>query len=156
MEEWKKKYMDNKKCENQMYLQTSDAQREYIYEKLRENGMRITKQREAVIDIILEQECASCKEIYYRLSEEGISMGLATIYRMLNLFEEIGIFGKKNAYRVFCDADEDKDIACKIEFEDHSLCSLSQEAWHCVLCEGLRSCGYYTGKDILHVHVKEN
>ena len=37
-------------------------QREMILRKLKEGGYRITKQRIAVIDIILENDCGSCKE----------------------------------------------------------------------------------------------
>ena len=41
-------------------------QKEHIVETLREKGCRITKQRLMLIDIILEEECQSCKEIYYK------------------------------------------------------------------------------------------
>ena len=41
-------------------------QREMILQRLKEQGCRITKQRLALIDIILENECSSCKEIYYK------------------------------------------------------------------------------------------
>lgn len=40
--------------------------KEQIIEKLKENGCRITKQRKMLIDIILENECSSCKEIFYK------------------------------------------------------------------------------------------
>ena len=42
------------------------SKKEQIIEKLKENGCRITKQRKMLIDIILENECSSCKEIYYK------------------------------------------------------------------------------------------
>ena len=41
------------------------SKKEQIIEKLKENGCRITKQRKMLIDIILENECSSCKEIFY-------------------------------------------------------------------------------------------
>ena len=44
-------------------------QREMILRKLKEGGYRITKQRIAVIDIILENDCGSCKEILYKTSK---------------------------------------------------------------------------------------
>lgn len=41
-----------------------------IIERLKENGCWITKQRKILIDIILENDCASCKEIFYKASQE--------------------------------------------------------------------------------------
>lgn len=40
--------------------------KEQIVEKLKENGCRITKQRRMLIDIILENDCSSCKEIFIK------------------------------------------------------------------------------------------
>ena len=40
------------------------AKKEQIIEKLKENGCRITKQCLVLIDIILENDCSSCKEIF--------------------------------------------------------------------------------------------
>ena len=40
------------------------SKKEQIIEKLKENGCRITKQRKMLIDIILENESSSCKEIF--------------------------------------------------------------------------------------------
>ena len=42
--------------------QENRMQREMILNKLRERGCRITKQRLNLIDIILQNECSSCKE----------------------------------------------------------------------------------------------
>ena len=44
------------------------SKKEQVIEQLKENGCRITKQRLMLIDIILENECSSCKEIYYKAS----------------------------------------------------------------------------------------
>ena len=50
----------------QVSYQTTKTQREIILTKLKEKGCRITKQRLRLIDIILQNECSSCKEIFYR------------------------------------------------------------------------------------------
>ena len=47
--------------------------------KLRERGCRITRQRLMLIDIILEEECSCCKEIFYRASEKNPGIGPATV-----------------------------------------------------------------------------
>ena len=44
-------------------------QKEVIVGKLKDSGCRITKQRLILLDVILEGECGSCKEIYYRASK---------------------------------------------------------------------------------------
>ena len=60
-----------------------------MLQRLKEKGCRITKQRKILIDIILQGECTSCKEIYYKAAEKDPSIGAATVYRMINLMEEI-------------------------------------------------------------------
>ena len=75
-------------------------QKQIIIERLKEDGCRITKQRLMLLDIILEDECSSCKEIYYRASKIDRSIGTATVYRMINTLEEIGAIDRKNMYRV--------------------------------------------------------
>ena len=69
--------------------------KELIIEKLKENGCRITKQRLVLIDIILEDECQSCKEIYYKAAQIDHKIGMATVYRMVNTLEEIGAMNRK-------------------------------------------------------------
>jgi len=75
-------------------------QKEVIVGKLKDSGCRITKQRLILLDVILEGECGSCKEIYYRASKIDHSIGTATVYRMINTLEEIGAIDRKNMYRV--------------------------------------------------------
>ena len=62
-------------------------QKQIIIERLKEDGCRITKQRLMLLDIILEDECSSCKEIYYRASKKDPSIGTATVYRMINTLD---------------------------------------------------------------------
>lgn len=75
-------------------------QKEVIVGKLKDSGCRITKQRLILLDVILEGECGSCKEIYYRALKIDHSIGTATVYRMINTLEEIGAIDRKNMYRV--------------------------------------------------------
>ena len=75
-------------------------QKQIIIERLKEDGCRITKQRLMLLDIILEDECSSCKEIYYRASKIDPSIGTATVYRMINTLEDIGAISRKNMYKI--------------------------------------------------------
>ena len=76
------------------------SRKDEIIEQLKQNGCRITRQRKILIDIILENDCASCKEIFYKASQEDRKIGAATVYRMINALEEIGAISRKNMYRV--------------------------------------------------------
>lgn len=72
----------------------------YILRELKKRGCRITNQRKILIDIILRDECCSCKEIYYQAIKEDSSIGMATVYRMVRTLEEIGLIQRKNMYRI--------------------------------------------------------
>ena len=74
--------------------------REEIIQKLTARGCRITKQRLTILDIILEGDCSSCKEIHYKASKLDPGIGMATVYRMVNSLEEIGAITRKNIYLV--------------------------------------------------------
>ncbi len=74
--------------------------REEIIQKLRARGCRITKQRLTILDIILEGDCSSCKEIHYKASKLDPGIGMATVYRMVNSLEEIGAITRKSIYLV--------------------------------------------------------
>lgn len=76
------------------------SQKDMILEKLRERGCRITKQRLILIDIILDQECESCKEIALKAAKVDGGIGTATVYRTVNTLEEIGAISRKNMYQI--------------------------------------------------------
>ena len=59
-------------------------QKQIIINRLKEDGCRITKQRIMLLDISLEDECSSCKEIYYRATKKDPTIGTATVYRIIN------------------------------------------------------------------------
>ena len=84
----------------------TQMQKDLIIEKLKERGLRITRQRMILLDIILEGECSCCKEIYYRAFALDQKIGVATVYRMINTLESIGAISRKNMYRVACSTKE--------------------------------------------------
>ena len=77
-----------------------NIQKEMIINKLREDGARITKQRLLLIDIILERDCFSCKEIYYKANRIDSTIGIATVYRFINTLEDIGAIHRNAMYTV--------------------------------------------------------
>lgn len=130
-------------------------EKDIIIQKLKECGCRITKQRLVLLDVILEGECTSCKEIYYKASKLDENIGTATVYRMINTLEEIGAIDRKNMYRICCKepCDMKEACTCTIELEDDTRYHLSAGKWNRVLEEGLRACGYQADHKIKSVTV---
>lgn len=146
--------MENMKFDDQVHYYKNDLQREIIIQRLREKGCRITKQRLMLLGVILEQDCTSCKEMYYKVNEIDASIGMATVYRMVSLLEEIGVFSRKNLYKISCGMECNKENACIMEFDDNSYCRLSARAWYEVITEGLKACGYGEGKRLISVEAE--
>ena len=120
----------------------TQMQKEIVIQRLREQGCRITKQR------------SCCKEIYYRAAEVDPGIGAATVYRMVNLLEEIGAISRKNMYRIACGAVCDREKACTIELDDDTIKELSAKSWNAVVLAGLKACGYIDKQRIKSVVVQ--
>ena len=131
----------------------TQMKKELVLQSLKDRGCRITKQRQILLDIILQEECGSCKEIYYKSMQLDDRIGAATVYRMVNLLEEIGEKKKKNMYRISCSMNCEKENACMVELDDNTVCKLSAQDWYQVISEGLRRCGYVEGQKVISVTV---
>lgn len=138
----------------QVSYQKTQMQREMILEKLKGKGCRITKQRLNLIDIILENEISSCKEIFYKALELDDKIGVATVYRMVNLLEEIGAISRKNMYRVAYSENCTMENACTIELDDGTVHQLSAKKWNRVISSGLQACGYLGNQRVASVAIK--
>ena len=131
------------------------SKKEQIIEKLKENGRRITKQRRMLIDIILENDCSSCKEIYYKALKADEKIGVATVYRMINALEEIGAISRKNMYKVECSEDCGAEgEGCRIVLDDYTTCHLSPGNWNKVVREGMRRYGYLKDQKIMEIKIQ--
>jgi Fur family ferric uptake transcriptional regulator len=97
---WQKQNKQKSSCKEAAMSAEQLEQKQIIINRLKEDGCRITKQRLMLLDIILEDECSSCKEIYYRATKKDPTIGTATVYRMINTLEEIGAISRKNMYKV--------------------------------------------------------
>ena len=71
--------VQQKQQENQQKYERTQMQREIVIQRLKEQGCRITKQRMVLLDIILNENCSSCKEIYYKASKIDPKIGTATV-----------------------------------------------------------------------------
>ncbi len=81
-----------------------EAKKNFIIEELKRKGCRITSQRLILIDILLQDECGSCKEIYYRAAKQDPTIGMATVYRLVKTLEEAGLIQRRNLYRIDCES----------------------------------------------------
>lgn len=71
---------------------------EKIKKKLHAAGYKLTPQREATIRILInhENEHMCADDVYMRLKEIAPDIGIATVYRTLELFSETKIVNKVN------------------------------------------------------------
>ena len=71
---------------------------DYLIKALVNNGYKTTIQRSLVYDILTENkdQHLSTEEVYDLIKDKNPNMGIATIYRTLQLFEEIGLVYKHN------------------------------------------------------------
>jgi len=71
---------------------------ETIYERIEKKGIRLTPQRKDIIRILIENnhKHLSASDIYDSLKEENKIMGLATVYRTLDLLTKMGMVMKRD------------------------------------------------------------
>lgn len=100
-----------------------------ILAELKEKGCRITKKRKILINIILKNECASCKEIHWEAVQTDPTIGIATVYRMLRCLEEIGVINRKNLFKISDDYIDCLRSECTILLKNKNLFKIPGELW---------------------------
>ncbi|WP_416197872.1 MAG: Fur family transcriptional regulator, ferric uptake regulator [Sporanaerobacter sp.] len=75
-----------------------DINADSIKEILKEAGYKLTTQRRAILDVIIDNRGShlSPEEIYDIVKDKYPEIGLATVYRTLQLFEQLNIISKLN------------------------------------------------------------
>lgn len=149
-----KNNQEKRKLPDSRSYHRTQMQRDMIVEKLKERGCRITKQRLTLLDIILENDCSSCKEIFYKASRVNSNIGSATVYRMVSVLEEIGAISRKNMLRIAYSEDCVMEDACTVVLDDDTTYHLSARKWNQVVQAGLRECGYLGNHKVSSVTVR--
>jgi Fur family ferric uptake transcriptional regulator len=74
----------------------SPHEKEKLKNNLKEKGYKLTPQRRAVLDIIINNEGKhlTAEELYDLVKIECPEIGLATVYRTVQLLEELGVVYK--------------------------------------------------------------
>lgn len=75
-----------------------DDQYEIICDRLRNNSYKLTPQRQTILRTFLDNadQHLSAEDVYSLVKNEYSDMGLATVYRTLDLLAELGILQKND------------------------------------------------------------
>ncbi|AZP05293.1 Fur family transcriptional regulator [Jeotgalibaca ciconiae] len=65
-----------------------------IKTSLQEGGFKLTPQREATVKVLLEKDHLSAEEIFMHLKQTNPDIGLATVYRTLEILTQLNITHK--------------------------------------------------------------
>ena len=87
-----------KSCEV-IYISQEERFQE-VLNQLKKAGYRITEQRKLLLHIILNNEYSSCKEIYYAAKKQDDKVGIATVYRTVQLLEDMELIHKEMVVRI--------------------------------------------------------
>ena len=104
-------------------------------------GRPVTSQRKLLLSLIKKAGGhISAKELYRRASKRNESISLATVYRTLQLFKELGLVEERRLGQVYChyemkDSTEHQHLVCRscgkvIEVESPLLSKLVEELKH--------------------------
>ncbi|AHF06766.1 Fur family transcriptional regulator [Desulfitobacterium metallireducens] len=76
----------------------ADEQYEIICDRLRDNSYKLTPQRQTILRTFLDNadRHLSAEDVYSLVKHEYPDMGLATVYRTLDLLAELGILQKND------------------------------------------------------------
>lgn len=69
---------------------------EILREKLKQTGFKITPQRRAIIEVLLQNDAKhlSSEQIYDLVKVDCPEIGLATVYRTMQVLDEVGAISK--------------------------------------------------------------
>ena len=79
--------------QDSVYRQVGDLTEDTM-RKLEQSGLRMTVQRRHIIDIRTKSQCTSPKELWFEAKQFVPDLGIATVYRLINRLEQIGVLAK--------------------------------------------------------------
>jgi len=104
---------------------------------LAKHQLKLTRQREQILDAFLKNEHITAEQMYRLLNRKDPHIGLATIYRTLNLFCEAGLaqarhFGTQTQYDNISHKGHHDHLICTgcgkiVEFENCEIERLQEE-----------------------------
>lgn len=114
-------------------LKEMDALRSH----LAKNNLKLTRQRELILIEFLKKEHITAEQMYHELARKDPHLGLATIYRTLNLFCDVGLaqarhFGSQTQFDNVSHKGHHDHLICTgcgkiMEFENEDIERLQNE-----------------------------
>lgn len=108
-----------------------------LQEHLSKHQLKLTRQREQILTVFLKMEHITAEQMYRLLAKKDPHIGLATIYRTLNLFCEAGLaqarhFGAQTQYDNVSHKGHHDHLICTscgkiVEFENCDIERLQDE-----------------------------
>ncbi len=108
-----------------------------LKEHLAKHQLKLTRQRELILNEFLKKEHITAEEMYHLLAKKDPHLGLATIYRTLNLFCDAGLaqarhFGSQTQYDNVSHKRHHDHLICTgcgkiVEFENCDIERLQEE-----------------------------
>jgi len=108
-----------------------------LQEHLSKHQLKLTRQREQILTVFLRMEHITAEQMYRLLAKKDPHIGLATIYRTLNLFCEAGLaqarhFGTQTQYDNVAHKGHHDHLICTscgkiVEFENCEIERLQEE-----------------------------
>jgi Fur family ferric uptake transcriptional regulator len=103
-----------------MNAERNVAWREMLKEQIERRGLRLTTQREAIAQVFFELSGhANIEEVYSIVRKRHPSIGHATVYRTLKLFEECGLAEARH----FGDGTTRFEPSMGEDHHDHLICT---------------------------------
>jgi Fur family ferric uptake transcriptional regulator len=108
-----------------------------LKDHLAKHQLKLTRQREQILSVFLKNEHITAEQMYRLLSKKDPHIGLATIYRTLNLFCDAGLaqarhFGSQTQYDNVSHKGHHDHLICTscgkiVEFENCDIERLQEE-----------------------------
>lgn len=123
-------------------------EKDQILDLFRQKGMRITKQRRLILDIVFDHDCICCKEIYYQALKKDKNVGIATVYRMVNALADLGVFQVNAPYRLADPVSFGGRNGCRVVLKNQTVVDFDPDEWKDILAEALQKKGYEGAPEI--------
>lgn len=101
-----------------------DLDRDTLNTHLSERGYKLTRQRRAVVDVVVQgRACLSAADVYIKAQRTCADLGLTTVYRTLDILAELGVIR-----RVHLDDGCEGFAPASAQHGHHLICSTCQTA----------------------------
>ncbi len=131
--------------------------KEAILDELKKRGFRLTEQRKIIVDIIVNEEYSCCKEVYFMAHKKDSSIGIATVYRMMNVLEEVGAISRNNIQKAACNGRCcDMKGGCTVVTDESKQIILSEDDIQEALKYIMKKNGYANVEEIKAVLVNQS